>query len=141
MHLCAKMGHRWIPSIYNLKAILTKSDIPTSKINKNYINPKRKSPQTTNERAKECSPSFKRRGSARLKEHWSFSFIAWFRQGLTFTLQANSRKSFIYIYIEWSFQTRAKSPDWMIGLLQATKIFIKNRRWWLFSVKTMFYYS
>jgi len=41
-----------------------------SKINKNYINPIIKSPQSTDEREKEGSPSFKRsiqRGSASLK--------------------------------------------------------------------------
>ena len=73
-HLCGKMTHWWIPSIYKsfgnphwwghkyqwpiqlsdtLLCFLLqprKSHIPTSKINKNYINPKRKSPQSRDER-------------------------------------------------------------------------------------------
>ena len=102
LHLCGKMTHWWIPSIYKsfgnphwghkypdqptflipciascFKVQSPKSDLPTTKKNKNYINPKIKSPQSIDEREKEGSPSFKR-SHRELFKSIDLSHLAWF---------------------------------------------------------------
>ena len=78
-----------------------KSDIPTSNINKNYINPKKKSPQSRDEREKEGSPSFKR-SHTELFKSIGLHLVSQFQK-------------IVYIYIDINEmklpKTCAKSPD------------------------------
>ena len=80
-----------------------KSDIPTSKINKNYINPNRKSPQSIDEREKEGSPSFKR-SHRELFKSIDLSHLAWFKQGLASPCNPIP-KNCLYIY-KWNEASR-----------------------------------